>query len=84
MNEEIQNKMQIGNRLFWRAIAILGLIFAGVGISSMVSKWAVSIGIEWASVTDLGMFVTGVWIVLSAGVAELLTDRVFKHLSKNS
>lgn len=76
--------LRIGNKLLWRAISILGLVLAGIGFSSMISEWMVSVGIEWVSVSNVGMMVTGLWIVLSAGIAELLTDRVFKHISKKS
>jgi hypothetical protein len=77
------DSLRIGNRILWRALAILGLVFAGMGLSGILSEWVVSVGIEWVSVTNLGMLVTGLWVILSAGVAELLTDRVFRQLAKN-
>ena len=85
MSETItQNNIQVGNKLLWRVVMILFLVITGIGLSGQIAQWAVSSGIEWVSVTDLGMIVIGVWGMLSAGIAETLTDRVFKHLSKNS
>jgi hypothetical protein len=74
--------VRIGNKLLWRAIAIMGLVLTGVGLSSIFSEWLVAAGVEWVSVSNVGMMVVGLWIVFSAGIAELLTDRVFKHLAK--
>jgi hypothetical protein len=83
MSSEQQSNLRTGNRLFWRAVAIIGLVLMGVGLSGMVSEWIVAIGIEWISVTNVGMFVVGVWVIISAAIAEVLTDRVFKHIPKN-
>ena len=81
--EDKQSGLQLKNRLFWRAFFIAFLVFFGVGLSGQVAKWAVAIGAEWISVSDLGMMVIGVWGMLSAGIAEMLTDRVFRHMAKN-
>jgi hypothetical protein len=79
MNE--YTNLRIGNRLLWRAAAIAGLVFAGIGLAGVISEWMVAAGIQWVSISNVGTMVTGIWIVLSAGIAEFLTDRVFKHIS---
>lgn len=76
--------LRIGNKLLWRATAILGLVLSGIGFSGVIAEWMVSAGIEWVSVSNVGMMVTGLWVVLSAGIAELLTDRVFRHITSIS
>jgi len=76
-------RLRIGNRLLWRGVAIFGLVFAGMGFAGMFSEWIVSLGIEWVSVSNIGLLITGFWVILSAGIAELLTDRVFRSIEKN-
>ena len=76
------NRMSTVNKLVWRAVAIFGLVFTGIFVAGGFSEWLVANGVEWISVSNVGGIITGLWIMLSAGIAELLTDRIFRKMGK--
>jgi hypothetical protein len=78
----LSSKAKFINKLVWRSLFIVGMVLVGIAFGGIVANYIAWIAIEWLSVSDVGMLVIGLWVMLSTGVGEFLTGRLFEDVPK--